>query len=99
MATLSELNTLLGDTSGALYGKIRGALLVAADGVRTNGAATAPQKLWARDVLQRPDFYVSAAYNAVLATNNTATVAAITGATDAQIQTAVTGVVAILAGG
>lgn len=97
MATLTELTSLLGD-SGLLGPKIRGALLIAAQTIVVNASATAPQKVWARECFREPNQFERQALAAVLAANNTATVAAIQGATDAQVQTAVNAVLPILTG-
>lgn len=97
MATLIELNALLGDR-GALFDKVRAAILIAAEGIRANASATAAQKAWARRAFTGPDGDAVAAYNAVLAANNTATVAQLQNATDAQVQTAVGNVLGILTG-
>lgn len=98
MATLTELNGLVGTPTDTLVGKITGALLVAAQSIIANASATAAQKEWARQCLQDPTQFRVTAVNAVIASNNTATVAAITGATDAQVQTAVNNVLPILTG-
>lgn len=95
MATLTEINVLIGER-GALFDKTKAALLIAAEAVRANGSATALQQAWAKKVYSNPALFAESAYFAVLAANNTSTVAQLQGATDTQVQTAVNNVVAIL---
>lgn len=97
MATLAELTGLLGDP-GALGPKIRGALLIEAQIIVSNGSATALQKAWAKACFAGPEAFADSALAAVLAANNTATVAAIQTASDASVQTAVHAVIPILTG-
>lgn len=98
MATLTELNSLVGTPPPTLQAQIVGALLIAAQGIVANGSATAPQRVWAARCLQDPTQFRAQALNAVYASNNTATVAVISSATDAQVQTAVNAVLPILTG-
>lgn len=97
MATLTELTALLGEP-GALGPKIRGALLIEAQIIAVNGSATANQKAWALRCFEDPNNFAAAALAAVLAANNTATVAVIQGAADSAVQTAVHAVIPILTG-
>lgn len=95
--TLTELNQLIGDR-GALFDKISAAALIAAEAYRSNGAATAAQKAWAREVFRDPGAWKEPIYIAVLAANSTATVAQVTGATDSAVQAAVANAAALFAG-
>lgn len=95
MATLIEINTLLGERD-VLFQKVRAAMLISAEAVRANGSATALSKAWAKRVFLNPDEQATGVYNAVIAANNTATITAIRGATDTQVQTAVTNVLSIM---
>lgn len=100
MATLTELNDLMGGVTNSdlLKAKITGALLVAAQTVVANASATPAQKEWARECLASPTRFRDQAFNAVLAANSTATVAAITGANDAAVQAAVNAALPVLTG-
>lgn len=100
MATLTELNDLLGGATNtdALKAKISGALLVAAQSIVANGSATAAQKAWARDCLEQPTRFRETAFNAVIASNNSVTVAQLQAATDVQVQTAVNNALPVLTG-
>jgi len=97
MATLTELTQLLGDP-GPLEPKIRGALLIEANIIAANGSATAAQKAWAKLCFQDVNEFRQAALSAVLAANSGATFAAIQGASDSAVQTAVHAVIPILTG-
>ncbi len=94
MATYQELIEASGNS--ALIGKVRVACVIAADAIRTNGAATAGQKAWAKMIFDNPESGQRAVLWSVLAQNKTATLAQITGATDAQVQTAVDAAVPLL---
>ena len=95
MATYDELHTLFGD--GDLRRKIEVAVIIAADNIRQNGAATAAEKRWAAAAFNGPSSESRRILLALLAANNTAAVGTITSASDATIQAAVDGVVPMLA--
>lgn len=88
MATLTEITELLGDPGG-LGPKIRGALLVEANLIVGNAAATEAQKAWARACFAEPSQFAAQALSAVLAANTGFTKAQIQGAADSAVQTAV----------
>ena len=99
MAILTELDALLGDTT--LLSKLKGAVLVVADTVRQEAGATAnhtKRMAWAQAVFDDPAAAAQRMLPAVIAANNAATVAQITGATDALIIAAVTNAVDVIAG-
>jgi hypothetical protein len=96
MATYAELVDASGD-SGLLL-KVRVATVIAADVIRANAGATAPQKTWAKSVFDNPESGQRAVLWSVLAQNKSATLAQIIGATDAQVQTAVDLAVPLLTG-
>lgn len=98
MATLTELTTLVQSPPQALLDKITGALMVEANLIVLNSAPTPQQMNWAKAVFEDASRYRTAALGAVVASNNTATVAQITAATDAQVQTAVHTVMTVLVG-
>lgn len=100
MATLTELNQFLGSEIDAsvMRNKIMGALLVAAQSIIVNASATVPQKAWARACFSDPSQFREQAFNAMLASNNTATVVQITSATDLQVQTAINAALPALTG-
>lgn len=97
MATLTELTSLVQAPPQALVDKITGALLIEAN-LLVAGTPSTAQMEWAKEVFQDAGRYRSAALGAVVAANNTATVAQIQGASDAQVQTAVHAVVPTLVG-
>ena len=99
MATLIELDGLLG--SPTLLARLKGAVLVAADTVRQESAATvnhANRATWAAGVFRDPAAAAQLMLPAVLAANNAASVAQIGAATDSAIVTAVLGAIDIVAG-
>jgi hypothetical protein len=102
MATYDELLAIASTTSGtALRNRIRVAVVVAADVIRAEAPATvnhANRLAWARLVLDNPDRQAERMLWAVLAQNRAATVAQITAADDATVQTAVNAAVDLLAG-
>ena len=102
MATYAELLTIAtGPTGDALRNRIRVAVVVAADVVRAEINSTpnhANRMAWARLVLQNPDTEAMRMMWAVLAQNRAFTVAQITGADDAAVQTAVNAAIDLLAG-
>lgn len=98
MATYAEL--LTASENEALRQKIRVAVVIAAETVRTESAATTNHALrlaWAKDVYQNPDNHVRQMIWAVLAQNKGATLGQITGAADATVQTAVDAAVDVFA--
>lgn len=98
MATYAELITA--STNAALKDKIRVAVVVAAETVRTENGATANHAnrlLWAKRVFNRPLDAAEDMLWAVLAQNKNATFANIIGATDAQVQTNVDAAVDVFA--
>lgn len=96
MATYDELIQAAGDSG--LISKIRVACVIAADTIRANGAASELQKAWARKVFNDPETAQREVLWSVLAQNKSAALSAITGATDAQVQTAVDAAVPLLVG-
>jgi len=98
VATYDELLNLQNDVG--LNNKIRFAVIVAAETIRTEAPATAKHAerlAWARDVFQNPSGAAITMRWAVLAQNRAQTVAQIQGATDAQVQTAVDAAVSAFA--
>jgi hypothetical protein len=100
MATYTELRTLVND--GTLKDKVSIALLVASEAIRTEDAGTANHAnrlKYAKKVLTDPDGNADDMLRALLAQNASASLATITGASDATIQTAVNAAVNIFADG
>jgi hypothetical protein len=100
MATLAELFSELNDP--VLQQKTNAACLVAANLVTTEAAGTANHAnrlKWAKRVFQDPVGQGLLMLRAVLAANNAATLAQITGASDATIQSAVNAAIDVLADG
>jgi len=90
MATYIELHDLVGAASmNDVKKRIRVALAVKAQAVAASGASTATQKEWAKSALANVAQYEDLILRYLLALNRAATVAAITGANDEGIQTAV----------
>jgi len=90
MATYTELRTLIND--GTLKDKVSIALLIASEAIRVEDAGTANHAnrlKWAKKVLQDPDGNADDVLRSLLAQKASASVATITGASDATIQTAV----------
>lgn len=87
MATYAEIFDL--HSNSALRNRVAVACIVKADAIRQLASPTAQQIAWASALLQDPYPLSLRVFWAVLAANNAATVAQITGATDAQLQTAV----------
>lgn len=100
MATYDEL--LLAAENEGLNKRIRVACVIAADAV-CNELVSVPnhanRMLWAKSVFQNPTAESQRMLWAVLAQNKAATLAQITGASDATIQTAVTAAVDRFANG
>lgn len=100
MATYDEL--LQAAEHPALINRIRVACVVAAEAIRLEAAGTtnhANRMIWAKAVFQNPPAEANRMLWAVLAQNKAATLAQITGATDATIQTAVGNAVDVFATG
>lgn len=100
VATLLELRTLNRDEE--LQQKIESAIIIAADSIKDEDSMTtnhANRLIWAKQAFDNPAGKVKGMLSAVLAANNTATVANIQGATDSQIQTNVDAAVDIFADG
>jgi hypothetical protein len=98
MATYAEL--IQASNNATLRDKIRVACVVAAETVRTEaGSVTnhANRLLWAKYVFKRPDDAFQDMLWAVLAQNRSSTLAQITGASDAAVQTAVDAAVDVFA--
>lgn len=98
MATYLELEALRNNSG--LLARVRVAVWVAAETVRTELDTTpnhANRLVWARDVFTAPEPQAQRMYWALLATNKDQTIAQITSATDAQIQTAVDAAVDLFA--
>jgi hypothetical protein len=98
MATYAELITASTDTG--LRDKIRVACVVAAETVRTELASVpnhTERLKWAQKVFLDPSVEALRMTWAVLAQNRAATLAAITGASDAAVQTAVDAAVNVFA--
>lgn len=95
MATYDELLGAAGDSG--LVRKVRVACIVAAEGIRNNGSATAAEKAWARRAFTDPEDTARQMMWACLAANRNNTLGQILGATDAQIQTVVDAAVSLFA--
>lgn len=99
MATYEEIYTLA--ESNSLIDRVAVAITIAADTIVNEDPATvnhANRVVWAKSVFVNPKSQAKAFWYAMLAANNTASVAAINSASDATIQTAVNNVVDIFAG-
>ena len=93
MANYVELRGLFKDSP--LLNRVTMATVIAANNLLA-GAPTAASKAYASAVFENPEAEARKVFMAVLATNNSLSVAAIQGATDAAIQTAVNTVVPLL---
>lgn len=93
MADYKELRALFNDSD--LMERTEVAVVVAANNL-LSGTPTAAQKAWAAAVFSSPLGEARKAWMAVLATNNTASVAVIQGATDTALQSQVNAVAPIL---
>ena len=90
MATYTELHNLRGSaTVTALRQKISVAIAIKANLLAKLPTPTAPQVAFAKAALANPDSYQEIVLNYILADYNSQTTAAITGASDAAVQTAV----------
>ena len=97
MATYLELHALRSDSD--LQDKVVVAVAKKAQLLLDGATPTTAQVTWAKGALQNPRGTMDYLLNYVLAANSEATSAQISGATDADIQTAVNGAVdAIIAG-
>lgn len=99
MATYIELHALRG-AAGAdvLQQKIAVAICIKANALAKSATPTAAQVDWAKSALANPDAYVGLVLNYILADYKAVTVSAITGASDASVQTAVDAAVDTLLG-
>lgn len=100
MATYAELFELRGNST--LRNRVAVAMIIAAETIRGEDGGTvnhANRLLWAKDVFEGGLSQAQDMLAAVLAANESATVAQITGATDAGIQANVDAVVDIFATG
>lgn len=98
MATYAELLTASGNTD--LINKLRVAVVIAAEKVRTENEATTNhinRLLWAKAVYENPSVEGQRMMWAVLAQNAAAPLATITSASDATVQTAVDAAVNVFA--
>ena len=96
MATYLELFALRNHSE--LRNRVAVAVVIAATAIKEEAPPVESRLEWARAALANPEAVAKQVWNSVLAQNESATVAAITGATDATIQTAVDAVVDLLAG-
>lgn len=100
MATYAEL--LTASENPTLNGKIRVACIIAAEAVRVESGATANHAnrlIWAKAVFANPLQESQRMLWAVLAANQGATLAQITGASDSTVQTAVNAAIDVFATG
>ena len=98
MATYAEL--LQASESATLNNKVRVACIIAAETVRTELATVTghdKRLAWAKSVFSNPEAEARRMLWAVLAQNKAATLAAITGASDASVQSAVDAAVDVFA--
>lgn len=106
MATYTEIRNLYNDS--AMRNKVATAIAIAADTVMRGNDNSAPfsqtagdhdkRVVWAKEVLGSTENWTNQFWQAVLAANNTLTVAQITGATDAALQTKVNEAVDLFSG-
>jgi hypothetical protein len=100
MATYLEIWGLFNDST--LNSKVGSACIIAADSIRTEAGTVANhvnRLKWAKRVWADPVSIAAEMLKAVLAANNSLTLAQITGASDAAIQTAVNNAIDIFADG
>ena len=97
MATLKEIDEFVGSAED-LRAKIRGALRIKSMVIVNDPASTAAQNVFALACLGNPAQYEVTALNGIMGEYNLLTIAAIQGATDANIQAAVNKVVDQLLG-
>ncbi len=84
MASYAEIRTLFNDSG--LKNRVATAVIVAANAILLDAAATAQQKSWANKAFQNPENEARRVFMAVLAANIGATVEQIQGAADAAVQ-------------
>ena len=95
MASFLELRGLFG--SGDLRNRIEVATIIAANAIAQNSTAESDERLfWAQRVFASPGRETDRAMLVAIAQNSTKTVAQITGAPDAAIQSAVDSAVGVL---
>lgn len=90
MATYTELFSLINNDD--LHNRLAVAVAIAADGVRTDGAPPANQVarlVWAKEATRNPLDMANRMFWQLIAQNEAAALAAITGASDAALLTAV----------
>lgn len=100
MATFAELVTA--SANAALVEKIKIATLIAADNIRLEGTGAANHQArvrWAAKVFTDPEAEATRMIWPVLIQNRAATLAQITGASDAAVQTAVDAAVSVVIAG
>jgi hypothetical protein len=99
MATYTDLHALRGSsTITPLRQKINVAIAIKANAIAKSANPTEPMKAWSKQALATPDQYQELVLNYILAEYNTQATSAISGATDAQVQTAVNATVDTLLG-
>ena len=99
MATYTDLHALRGSgTITPLRQKITVAIAIKANAIAKSATPTEAMVAWSKQALATPDQYQELVLNYILADYNTSSTAAITGATDAQVQTAVNAAVDTLLG-
>ncbi len=87
MASYAEIRTLFNDSD--LKNKVATAVIIAALGILGESTPDAARIGWAARAFESPEREAKRVFMAVLAANNTATVADIEGAPDATIQVSV----------
>lgn len=97
MATYQALYDTIGNAV-TLDKQIVVALVIKANVIAKLASPTAAQKAFALQALKDPASYLSTVRNYIFADYNTASISAITGATDSQVQTAVNSAVDTLLG-
>ena len=97
MATYAELFALT--QNGALRDRVSVACMIAAEKIRVEAVTipnNAARRVWARRVLENPDTAALSALRAALVQNATSSVASLTAASDAVLQTAIDAAVDLL---
>lgn len=100
MATLIELYNLRNDS--ALRARITSAVAIAAEAIRIEDVATANHAnrlIWAKDAWTDPEAMATRMLWAILSANESATVAQITGASEAAVKSNVANAVNVFADG
>lgn len=98
MASYLELHNLASDPD--LRNKVQTAVMVAAEGIGANAATeTVERKAWAQQAVRNPQQFAQIALRLALAKNKALTVAQISAAADASLQTAVDEMVDLMAAG